>query len=361
MVKPIPQMEPWYGEEEAEALAAYMRSGGWGTEFRQTEHFEAMLRVFTEAQDCVATTSGTAALILALFACDIGPGDEVIVPDLTMIATANAVRFAGAKTVFADVDPETLNLDIDNAMASVTTRTRAIIHVSLNGRSNDLVRLAEACRERCLILIEDAAQSLGSFHSGRHLGTWGDLGCLSFSPHKIVSTGQGGAVLASTPELAAKIRKLKDFGRVKPGVDVHDMLGFNFKFNDILATVGIEQMRRIETRMERKKAIWRQYREQLVDVDGLHWLDTDIEQVTPWFMDIYVENREGLMAHLKSRGIGSRPIYPPIHSQPAYGLSGDFPVTERFSTRGLWLPSSPRLTDEDVVRVCDTVRGFYYA
>jgi len=361
MVTPssIPQMEPWYGEEEAAALAAYMRSGGWGTEFRQTEAFEAMLRAFTGACDCVATTSGTAALILALSACGIGPEDEVIVPDLTMIATANAVRFLGARPVFVDVEPATLNLDIDQALAAVSSRTKAVIHVSLNGRCNDLPRLAQACRARGLILIEDAAQSLGSFHGGRHLGTWGDLGCLSFSPHKLVSTGQGGAVLTASPELAAKIRKLKDFGRIRPGVDVHDMLGFNFKFNDILATVGIEQMRRIEARMARKKAIWRRYLDQLADVRGLEWLATNLDATTPWFMDVYVERREALMRHLRARGIGTRPIYPPIHTQPAYALPGEFPVTERYAARGLWLPSSPKLRDAEVDRVCQAIREFY--
>lgn len=356
----IPQMEPWFDEREADALAAYVRSGGWLTEFRQTEAFEDQLRAFTGAAHAIATTNGTVSLTLALLALGVGPGDEVIVPDLTMIATANAARLIGAVPVFVDVEPRTLNLDLEAVAGAFGARTRAVIHVSLNGRSNDLDVLHALCRARGVGLVEDAAQSLGSYRRGRHLGTIGDVGSFSFSTPKVITTGQGGALVTGDDALARRLRQLKDFGRTTGGHDLHEALGFNFKFTDLQAVVGLEQMKKLPWRLRRKKELWRLYREGLAGVDAIEWIETDLAEVSPWFIDVYVADRDALRAHLAQHGIGSRPVYPPIHAQPVYGLASTrFPVTERFSARGLWLPSSSRLSDADVARVCEAVRGFY--
>ncbi len=358
----IQQIEPWFDREEADALQRYMLSGGWVTEFRQTEEFERRLAEFTGAGHCIVTTSGTISLTLALLALDIGPGDEVIVPDLTMIATPNAVRLAGARPVFVDVEAATLNIDIAQVAAAVTPATRAVIHVSLNGRSNDITALRALCDGHNLRLLEDAAQSLGSFSDAHHLGTIGDMGCLSFSPPKVISTGQGGAVLTNDDDLAIRARKIKDFGRTRGGHDVHDTIGYNFKFTDVQGVIGIEQMKKLPWRLNRKKEIWSLYRERLAGVNGVEFVETDLDRVAPWFMDIYLDDRDGLAAHLHRLGIGSRPVYPPIHRQEAYDLGHlSFPVSERFSSRGLWLPSSSQLSDDQVARVCGGVREFFSA
>ena len=184
-------MEPLVTAADADAVHAYVRSGGWLTEFRETRRFEASLCEYTGARFCVAAPSGTLALFLALKACGIGRDDEVIVPDLTMAASATAVILAGATVVFVDIEPDTLCLDLRLAESLITARTRAVMFVSLNGRSPaDLAGFVARCRARGVKVIEDAAQSLGSFRDGKHLGTLGDCGCLSFSSQKLVTTGQ---------------------------------------------------------------------------------------------------------------------------------------------------------------------------
>ncbi len=356
----IPQIEPWFDENEADALREYILSGGWGTEFEKTAEFETLLRDFTGAAHCIVTTSGTVSLTLALLALGVKPGDEAIVPDLTMIAPANSAKLIGARPVFVDVEPETLNLDIAKVERAMTSRTRAVMYVSLNGRSNDLDALLSLCKSRGVPLVEDAAQSLGSFIGTRHLGTIGEVGCLSFSTPKVITTGQGGAVLTNNEELARKVRKMKDFGRIGGGHDVYDDIGFNFKFTDIQAVIGIEQMKKLPWRLTRKKEIWNQYRERLADIEEIAWIATDTRTVAPWFVDIFVEDRDALAAHLEARGIGTRPIYPPLHTTEAYGLSHlSFPVSESFASRGLWLPSSVKLSDQQIDYTCTAIRSFF--
>ncbi len=356
----IPQTEPWFDDKEADALHQYVLSGGWGTEFKKTAEFEDRLCDFTGAGHCVVTTSGTVALSLALLALDIRPGDEIIVPDLTMIATANAATLIGAKPVFVDIEPETLNLDLSAAENAITAATKAIIHVSLNGRSNDLDALLSLCRSHGLYLVEDAAQSLGSYYDGRHLGTVGDVGCFSFSTPKVITTGQGGAIVTNDDAVAGALRRIKDFGRTSGGADIHDSLGFNFKFTDFQAVIGIEQMKKLPWRLQRKKEIWQRYRKQLDGIDAIEWIETDTTRVAPWFIDVFVADRDDLSRHLRDGGIGARPIYPPVHAQKAIGLGHlSFPVTDRYAATGLWLPSSTRLGDADIDRVCQAVGAFY--
>ena len=357
----LPQMEPLVTEADAAAVERYVRSGGWLTEFRETRTLEAALRDYTGAAACAMAPSGTLALFLALKGIGVGAGDEVIVPDLTMAATATAVVLAGATPVFADVEPRTLCLDLDLVERHVTPRTKAVLFVSLNGRSPaQLKGFIARCRSRGLKVIEDAAQSLGSFHDGAHLGTLGDCGCLSFSSQKIVTTGQGGAVLTSDPALAERMLLLRDFGRLEGGSDRYQTVGWNLKFTDLQAVIGISQMRRLPAIVERKRAIYRRYQERLGGCRGVEMIATDLDTVTPWFVDAFVEAgaRAALAGHLHRRGIGSRPLYPALHAEPAFAVAASCPAAERLSARGLWLPSSLRLTDADIDRVCDEIGAF---
>ncbi len=364
MSRYIPQMEPLVTEADADAVQAYLRSGGWLTEFRETRNFEASLCEYTGARYCVAAPSGTLALFLALKACGVGRDDEVIVPDLTMAASATAVILAGATVVFADVDPDTLCLDLDRAEQSITPRTKAVMFVSLNGRSPaDLAGFVARCRARGVKVIEDAAQSLGSFQQGRHLGTIGDCGCFSFSSQKIVTTGQGGAVVTDDEETYQRMGLLRDFGRTEGGSDHYLSVGWNLKFTDLQAVIGLEQMRRLPAIVERKRAIFALYRECLAGIRGLEVPGTDLASVTPWFVDVLVDGarKRPLMEHLHASRIGSRALYPPLHAEPAFAYAGSYPHSEDASRRGLWLPSSLRLEDADVERVCETIRRFLEA
>ena len=238
--------------------------------------------------------------------------------------------------------------------------TKAVIHVSLNGRCNDLEALKRLCREKNLMLIEDAAQSLGSWQKGSHLGTLADIGIFSFSVPKIISTGQGGALVTNNDDLAHKIRRLKDFGRARGGIDTHDTVGFNFKFTDVQAVIGLEQMKKLPERIGRKKEIYQRYESGLKGLSTVEMIATNLEDTCPWFIDIYVEEPVRLSAVLKSKEIGSRLVYPPIHSQKAYDYSHSvLPVSNRYCQRGLWLPSSFLLSNDDIDRTCDAVRRFF--
>jgi perosamine synthetase len=358
----IPQMEPWFDDAEADAVHAYMKSGGWVTEFQKTRDFEEQIAAYTGAAHCSIVCNGTIALVLALHACGIGPGDEVVVPDYTMVASANAVRLAGAEVAFVDVSPTSLCLDFERLVDAAGPRTRAVMLVSINGRyPPDLEKMVAWCRERGLRVIEDAAQSLGSRKGGRHLGTFGDLGVLSFSAAKIITTGQGGAIVTDDAALIDRVRALRDFGRLQSGVDRYVSMGWNAKFTDLQAVVGLEQMKKLPARVERKKAIYARYRRLLGDVPGVELVPTNLEDTAPWFVDLLVATglREALARHLRTRDVGTRPFYPALHSEPVYGVDGHFPVAERVARDGLWLPSSSRLTDDDVARVCAGVREFF--
>lgn len=358
----IPQMEPWFDEKETQAVYDYMRSGGWVTEFSKTREFEDQIAEYTTARYCSVVNNGTVSLVLALLACEIGPGDEVIVPDYTMVASANAVKLAGAEVVFADVDPENLCLDFTRMKEAVTARTKAIILVTINGRyPKNLEQFVDFCGQHKLKLIEDAAQSLGSFKGGRHLGTFGDIGSLSFSALKIITTGQGGALITNDKKLIERIRQLRDFGRAQGGSDHYLTMGWNFKFTDIQAVIGIEQMQKLSWRVQRKKEIYAFYQQHLKDVSGVCFIPTDLQDTAPWFIDILVEGdqREELIRYLQEKGIRTRPFYPALHREPVYSRGGSYPIAERVSGQGLWLPSSSKLNNAQLEYICGQIKAFF--
>ena len=361
----IPQMAPNFGHEEADALHEYVMGGGWMTEHEKTREFERAIAAYTGARHCIATNNGTVSLALALWAIGIEPGDKVIVPNYTMIATANAVRMVGATPVFVDVEADSLCMDIIQAKKLVGC-AMGLILVTANGRTPraGIEQFVDLCKENGLQFIEDAAQSLGSrVNGGRyvadHCGRMGAIGSFSFSAPKIISTGQGGALITDDDELAHRIRRLKDFGRASGGTDIHDTIGWNFKFTDLQAVVGLEQMKKLPGRVLWKKSIAQRYCEMLSGIAEVKLFAHDPKYEVPWFIDATVERRDELADFLKSKGIGTRPMYPPINAQKAYRIAGSFPVSERVGRDGLWLPSSCELTFDDVEYVCQNIRNFY--
>ena len=358
-MKRINQMEPWIGEEEKQALVAYLDAGGWLTEFKKTREFEQMINDYTGSRFAIVVANGTVSLTTAVMALGIGAGDQVLVPDYTMLASATAVLLGGAEPVFVDVSPADWCMDLDQAEHAITAHTRAMMLVSINGRSPDMARAVELCQRHNIHLIEDAAQSLGSRHQHKHLGTWGEIGSFSFSAPKVITTGQGGALVMDDPVLAEKMRKIKDFGRRQAGEDFYETVGFNFKFTDLQAVIGIEQMKKLAWRVRRKKEMFRQYQKELVGVESVCFPATDLDEVSPWFIDVLVPDPLALRQHLDANGIGSRPVYPVLHSQPAFNRPGHFPGAEYVAQHGLWLPSSSFMTDDDIHRVCQTIHDFY--
>ena len=356
------QMRPLFGSEEASALAEYMEEDGFITEFKRTSKFESMIAEYTGARHCIVVNNGTVSLTLAGLALGLSHGDEVIVPNFTMIATPNSQKLFGAEPIFVDVEPDTLCMDIHKAEDAITDKTKAIMLVSANGRypRSGVAAFEQLAVKNGLVLIEDAAQALGSFYpDGRHIGTAGAVGSFSFSAPKIISTGQGGALITNDDAIARKIRKLKDFGRSEGGNDIHDSFGLNFKFTELQACVGLEQMKKLPSRVIRKKEIWERYERNLRGYAGIRMFEHNLNYTTPWFIDCIADNRDELMASLKSSNIGTRVMYPPINRQVAYSSPGRFPVSEAVGTCGLWLPSAVQLSDDDVDYICRRIVAFY--
>jgi perosamine synthetase len=361
MTREIPFWQPELGGEELSLLREVLDSN-FLNDGEFTTRFERELSELLGARHVVTVTSGTAALYLALAALEIGPGDEVIVPDVTFIATANAVCMTGATPVLVDVDPQSLNILPQGIEEAITPRTRGIIPVHISGRGVDLDAIGKIAKVNDLVLIEDAAEALMSRRNGRCLGTIGAAGIVSFSPNKTITTGQGGAVLTDDERLHTRLRELKDQGRPQRGTasaDVHPSVGYNFKFTNLQAAVGLAQLARLPQRVEGIRDLYRAYREGLEGVEEVRLLPFADEEVPQW-VDAIVEDREELFAHLAERNIHCRRYWYPLHTQPPYRRPDElFPNSSRLIPEALWLPSAFSLTADDAAEVCRQIREFY--
>jgi perosamine synthetase len=357
----IPQMAPLIEQEERDAVSTYMESGAWLTEHVQTKAFAKMIAEYTKSNHAFIMANGTVSLTTALYACGVRAGDEVLVPDFTMVASANAAVLLGASVKFVDIDRKSLCMDFHRMREAITPNTKAVVLVTINGRyPKDIDLFVPYCTDLGIWVIEDAAQSLGSWYSGHSLGTFGHIGSFSFSMPKIITTGQGGALITNNNFLAENVGKLRDFGREKPGADHYLTQGWNFKFTDLQAVIGIEQMKKLPQRVERKKEMGRLYQSLLRDIPQIEMPFTDFNNTAPWFYDILVEDREALQIYLQRNGIGSREFYPPLHSEPVFGRGNEeYPVAVEVARKGLWLPSSLSLTDAMIHYICFMIRLFY--
>ncbi|MCM0018617.1 MAG: DegT/DnrJ/EryC1/StrS family aminotransferase [Tagaea sp.] len=325
-----------------------------------TRALEARVAAVVGVPHCVAVTSGTAAIALALMAAGVGAGDEVLVPDLTFVATANAVRLTGATPVLVDVEPLRLCLAPEAVRAAVGPKTRAIVPVDVNGRGADYAFLEPFCAERGLALICDSAEALGSRYRGRALGGFGNAGCFSFSANKTITAGQGGMIATRDAKLHARLIELKDQGRPVRGTggdDLHPTVGFNFKFTDLQAAVCLAQMDKLDERLAiaRRRDAW--YRDALGNLPGLRFPDMDAEpeEARQW-TDVLVEDRAALRAAFDEAGVGHRAFWLPLHTQAPFRGAGPFPTSARLSSAGLWLPSRFDLTQSQVERTATAAR-----
>jgi perosamine synthetase len=355
MIK-IPQIVPVLGAEEREEVLKVMDSG-FITEGRKTREFADQVAKYFGVPHALIVNNATVALTIALQGLGIGPGDEVIVPDFTFIATANAVSLAGAAPIFTDVRGESFTLDLADAERRITRRTKAIVPVHLNGRAPDMKQLGQLARKYDLALVEDAAQAMGSAQGGQFLGTFGDAGVFSLGTTKIITSGQGGIVLTRRRDLYEAFARIKDHGRLSRTAEVHDTLGFNSKFTDLQAALGLAQFRKLPERIEKKRQIFRWYRELLAGAEGIAVPPMDLQETVPWFVDMLCNGRAALVSAMAGAGIETRNFYLPVHSQPCYRAEGNYPVTQEISARGLWLPSSVSLTQTDVANICAEVKA----
>src|SRR3989338_351383 len=327
-----------------------------------TAQFENKIAKLVGAKYASATTSGTAAIFLALKALDVGYGDEVIVPDLTFIATSNAVDLCGAKPVLVDVNPADLTISIDAIKKAINVKTKAIVPVHVTGRGADMEAIMSIAKKHNLFVIEDAAEALTSKQGNKFLGAIGDLGCFSFSANKTISTGQGGMIITNNDKIFSKLRPLKDQGRPMRGTgggdDIHNSISYNFRMTDLQAGMGLGQLTHLKKRAERMKRNYELYKENLKNVSEISIFPSRQEELPQW-TDILTEKRDELEKYLKDQNMDSRKYWRPIHQQPPYRLPDDnFPNSTRLSPKALWLPSAFTLTDENTLTICKKIKEF---
>jgi len=360
-VKTILQIEPWIDGTELEELTAVVKST-FITEHRKTEQFIEEMRRITGSPYAIAISNGTLAIVAALLAAGIGQGDEVIVPDLTFIASSNAVRLVGAMPIFCDVDRATGCLDITAADRAVTARTKAIMPVHLYGQMVEMDALMAMAEAHGLIVIEDAAEAFGITYRGRHAGTFGRFGTLSFFANKTITCGEGGVVLSATAEDQAQLYRIKNHGRDRKGIFVHESIGYNFCFTDLQAAIGVAQLRKFDQIMQCKLRIFERYKANLTDIQRVTLVEPPSHvHSNYWFNNIHVPDPAALGAYLQEQGIGSRRYFYPLHLQPCYAelRAAPCPTSLWLYEHGLSLPSGSRLGDDDIDYVCGHVRRFF--
>lgn len=370
---PVPIMRPWLGPEEAAAAAAAITSG-WVAQGPRVEAFERAVAERVGAIQGVALSSCTTALHLALVVSEVGPGAEVIVPSLSFIATANAVRYVGARPVFADVDEATQNLSVKTIEQVLTASTRAVIVVHQCGLPADLDSIHALCDPRDIAVIEDAACAIGSSYRGSPIGGHSDLVAFSFHPRKIITTGEGGMLMTSRNDWAERLRRLREHGMSMSAAARHQSkesaieqyleTGYNYRMTDIQAAVGLVQVGRLNAIVVRRRELAQRYRERLVDVPGLA-ICADPSYGTSNFQSFWVVlpddfpiSRNELMNRMMGAGISSRRGIMASHLEPAFAghPNVDLPVTERLNRQSVLLPLFHQMTEGEQQHVVDVIR-----
>lgn len=371
----IPVYEPVLGEREAELVAECLRSGWVSAGGPYVEELERRWSAYCGRSCGVAVSSGTAALQLAVACLGLGPGDEILMPSFTMIACAAAAVHQGCVPVLVDANPRTWCLDVSQLAAAVTPRTRAIMPVHVYGHPADMDPVLALAEERGLAIIEDASEAHGAEYLSRRssrpawhrCGSFGDLSAFSFYANKVVTTGEGGMLVTDDPELAETARSLRNLD-FRPGRRFyHERLGFNFRLTNLQAALGVAQLERVDDVIARKRRLAALYAQHLEGTPGLQLAPEEAwARSVFWMVGVVgagdaLDNRE-LASRLAERGVETRPFFLGLHEQPALQgrarMAADaYPVTERLARHGLYLPSSPTLTEGEVEYVAGAVRA----
>ena len=373
----VPVTRPSFSDDEAAAVAKVLASG-WVSQGPRVAEFEEAFARYTGAPHAVAVCSCTAGLHLSLVAAGIGPGDEVVLPSFTFVATANAVEYCGARPVFADVDPRTFNADPHALAAAITPRTRAVIAVHLFGLMADMDAIMTLARRHGLTVVEDAACAVGASAGGRHAGTIGPFGAFSFHPRKVVTTGEGGMVTTQDAAIAERLRSLRSHAATISDLDRHARrgfvlprfreVGFNYRMTDLQAAVGIVQLGKVEAMLARRQGRVDAYMAALADVPGLalpvvppgyvHGFQSFVATVTG---DARL-TRDDLAERLEAEGIATRQGTHAVHAldyyRDRYGLKPEDCPASLMADRGtLTLPLYADMTDEEQARVDERLRA----
>ncbi len=371
----IPYGRQWVDEDDIKAVVEVLKSD-WLTTGPKVTDFEDDFACFTGAGEAAAVSSGTAALHSIMYAIGVGPGDEVIVPPITFVATANAVVFQGGKPVFADVDPETLLINPEEVRERITPRTKAVVAVDYAGQPCNYDELRAVTDRHGIFLIADACHALGAKYKGEKAGTLADLTAFSFHPVKHITTGEGGMVTTDDRKLAERVRRFRNHGidsdhrqRVQRGTWYYEMvdLGYNYRITDIQCALGQSQLRKLPDWLNRRREIARQYNKALSGISSIRPLTAtpDVDHAYHLYVISYCPDspnatREYLFTRLREEGIGANVHYMPIHLHPFYRKrfgckEGDCPQAEKAYERIISLPIFPRMRDEDVRMVIAAV------
>ncbi len=354
MNKFIPVSEPSITQKEIDYVLKAIKSGWVSSIGEFINKFEIEFAEYLGVNYALTTTNGTAALHLALVSLGIKEGDEVIIPDLTFIATANAVVYTGAKPIPVDIDAETWCIDPEAIRKATTSKGKAIIPVHLYGHPAEMEKINKIAKEYGLYVIEDAAEAHGAEYKGRKVGSIGDCGIFSFYGNKIITTGEGGMITTNDEKIYERARYLRDHAMSREKRYWHTEVGFNYRMTNIQATLGLAQLERIGDLINKKRQIFRWYKEFLRDLDGIR-LNPEKEWAKNVFWMIclvldkdYGISRDELMAKLKEKGIDTRPFFYPVSQMPMFKSSKVSPVAYEISQKGLNLPSSVNLDEEEV-------------
>ncbi len=324
-----------------------------------TQEFEDRLSKALGVPYCVATTSGSVAILMALMALGIKEGDEVIIPNRTWIATAHAPLMLGAKVVLVDVLPDVPIMDVSQIRKKITPRTKAIIPVPLNGRAVNMDEVWGIAKKYGLHVVEDAAQGLFSKNSGKYMGTESDAGCFSLSTAKLVPTGQGGFVVTKNKKTYENLKRIRMHGVDDVINCTFHQMGFNFRFTDILASIGLVQLDRVQKRILQHKKVYLKYADGIKDLSFLKLIPVDVaNDEIPIYIEVLCKDRERLINFLAARHIQTRPFYPCLNTAKHLNISGAFPNAEVFGDQGLVLPCGPQQPLENIDRVIDVLRLF---
>jgi len=355
----IPVYAPVLGDEELENVVAAVRSGWVSSLGTFIPEFEREFATFCDVREAVAVSNGTAALHLALLTLGVGPGDEVLVPSLTFIATANAVRYCGATPVFVDADRATWCIDPAALDALVTPRTKAVIPVHLYGHPCDMDPILDVARRRGIAVVEDAAEAHGAEYRGRRVGAFGAIGCFSFYGNKIMTTGEGGMCVTDDPLLAERLRLLRDHGMDPKRHYWHDIVGYNYRMTNLQAAIGVAQVKKLPGFLEKKRRLGAWYAELLAPLAAAGRIVMQPE--APWAKSVFWMcsvllaearvSRDEVRARLHDRGVDTRPFFHPVHLLPPYERRERLAVAEDLGGRGLNLPSGLGLDRSHIERV----------
>lgn len=323
--------------------------------------FEDSFAKFCQTKYCVSVSNGTVGLFLALKALGIDAGDEVIVPDFSFIATANAVSHVGATPVFVDIDRNTLCIDAKKFASAITSRTRAVIPVHIYGHPAAMQEITKIAKDNDIIVIEDCAEAHGAKINDIPVGGWGDVGVFSFYGNKIITSGEGGAIVLNDSNLAVKLKHLRDHAMSPDKRYWHDAIGYNFRITNLQAALGLAQLERVSDIIEKKRSIFNWYYSRLGDIKLIR-LNYHAPDVMPVYWMICLEligadaaARDYLMKELQDRGVDSRPYFYPMSDMPMY-KTANTPITHAVAAIGLNLPSYFDLTEEDVNMICEEIK-----